>query len=423
MRIRPQLFVVVAGLLLAAAASAADGTGPGDRLKLACPAGAGSDHPCRAVYFWGADGKRHAFPNEKVYFSWYRDFTGIKTVDAAAMAGLTLGRNATYRPGSRLVKIPSVPEVYAVDAGAELRAIVSESAAAAVFGADWNSQIDDLSEVFFLDYRIGADIAGVANYDSAARLAAATDIDADSGATYRHQPVTTAVGTFDAYVIALDRRNFQMKTAVASATDCADDCAAKPLADYAADYGAGLGLHGTYFCPPDYPDCTAKTYSFLWPVFDSASGQMRNAENIKFHEAPIVTGYADGHVAYYPRANAFGSLAEFTAAYGSPTDAAIANYPGLMQDGTVIVASEPRLEEAQRTVRGTRGGLGFNREKFFLVIAKNATVPELAEVMKSLGADNALNLDGGGSAALLYGGVYKVGPGRLLPNAIVFVRR
>jgi len=85
------------------------------------------------------------------------------------------------------------------------------------------------------------------------------------------------------------------------------------------------------------------------------------------------------------------------------------------------VKSEPRLEDAQRTVKGTRGGFGFNQDKFFLVIAKKATVIDLADIMLALGATDALNLDGGGSAALLYGGTYKIGPGRLLPNAIVFV--
>jgi hypothetical protein len=43
--------------------------------------------------------------------------------------------------------------------------------------------------------------------------------------------------------------------------------------------------------------------------------------------------------------------------------------------------------------------------------------------MKTLGADFALNLDGAGSAALWYDGAYKVGPGRLLPNAILFRKK
>jgi exopolysaccharide biosynthesis protein len=42
--------------------------------------------------------------------------------------------------------------------------------------------------------------------------------------------------------------------------------------------------------------------------------------------------------------------------------------------------------------------------------------------MQTLGARDALNLDGGGSAALYIDGSYRVGPGRLLPNVVVLIR-
>ncbi len=423
MKYRLLLLALVLSLPALAAPVPTMAAGPGDLLKLACPAGADVNHPCRAVYFWGADGKRHAFPNAATYFTWYADFSGVQITDASALAALPLGRNVTYRPGKRLLKIPSAPAVYAVEPGGELRPLNSEATAAAAYGPDWNGQIDDLNEAFVTNYSFGTPINSAADYDAAARLAAAPDIDAADGAAYAYRQVTAAAGTFDAHVITLDRRNYEMKTLVAATADCADQCAAQPLADYARGAGAAIGIHGTYFCPPDYADCAGKTYSFLWPVFDSASGQMRNSDNIKFHEAPIIASYADGRLAYYRRANAYASLAAFEAAYASPLKAALANYPGLVENGAVIVESEPRLEEGQRTVKGTRGAVGFNADKIFLVVAKSATVVDLAGVMLALGATDALNLDGGGSAALLYGGVYKTGPGRLLPNAIVFTRR
>jgi exopolysaccharide biosynthesis protein len=52
----------------------------------------------------------------------------------------------------------------------------------------------------------------------------------------------------------------------------------------------------------------------------------------------------------------------------------------------------------------------------------NATMNDSAHVMKTLGMDNAMNLDEGGSTALWYGG-YKLGPGRDLANAILFIRK
>src|SRR5688572_27207980 len=76
----------------------APGVQPG-LVKLACPPEAGPDHVCKAVYYRGLDGKRHAFPNAKVYFTWYQDFSGVEEIPADAMAALPLGKQVTYRPG------------------------------------------------------------------------------------------------------------------------------------------------------------------------------------------------------------------------------------------------------------------------------------------------------------------------------------
>jgi uncharacterized repeat protein (TIGR01451 family) len=80
-----------------------DGPTQGSLIKLACPVGALSDHPCKAVYYYGTDGKRHAFPSDKVFFTWYADFNAVQTVTSDEMAHLPLGKNVTYRPGSRMV--------------------------------------------------------------------------------------------------------------------------------------------------------------------------------------------------------------------------------------------------------------------------------------------------------------------------------
>ena len=42
--------------------------------------------------------------------------------------------------------------------------------------------------------------------------------------------------------------------------------------------------------------------------------------------------------------------------------------------------------------------------------------------VQALGVREALNLDGGGTSAMWFGGAYKVGPGRLLPNAVILTR-
>jgi hypothetical protein len=107
-----------------------------------------------AVYWVGPDEKRHAFPNERIYFSWYQDFSAVKTITAEELASYPLGKNVLYRPGSRMIKIPSVPEVYAVEPFGRLRNIPSEAVAEQLYGEDWNQQIDDIDISFFFDYTI-----------------------------------------------------------------------------------------------------------------------------------------------------------------------------------------------------------------------------------------------------------------------------
>lgn len=108
-----------------------------------------------AVYFIGLDQKRHAFPNSKIYFSWYQDFKKVEVIDDFAMSMYPLGRNVQYRPGSRLVKISDVSEVYAIEPGGVLRNIPSEEVAIALYGTDWSKLVDDLDISFFFDYEIG----------------------------------------------------------------------------------------------------------------------------------------------------------------------------------------------------------------------------------------------------------------------------
>jgi len=124
-----------------------------------------------AVYYIGADGKRHAFPNEQVYFSWYTDFSGVQILNADQLSAIALGKNITYKPGVRMVKFTTDPKVYAVGQGGMLRWITSEALAAELYGADWNTKIDDISDAFYTNYQFGLEIASMADYDLAAVLA------------------------------------------------------------------------------------------------------------------------------------------------------------------------------------------------------------------------------------------------------------
>lgn len=111
-----------------------------------------------AVYFCGRDGKRHAFPNQRVHDSWYQGFSGVVTLSDADLAAIPLGANVTYRPGVHMVKVQTDPKVYAVARNGELRWIGDEWIAKRLYGDNWNTKVDDLSDAFFADYHIGETI-------------------------------------------------------------------------------------------------------------------------------------------------------------------------------------------------------------------------------------------------------------------------
>jgi hypothetical protein len=148
-------------------------------VKLACPAGSDASHPCRSVYYRATDGTRHAFPNEKTYFTWYADFSGVVEIGASAMAALPLGHNVTYRPGVRMVKFVTDPKTYAVAKKGVLRWVASESLAASLYGSAWNTKIDDLSDAFAADYSFGPEIMSVSDFSPAAATAATPTIDSN----------------------------------------------------------------------------------------------------------------------------------------------------------------------------------------------------------------------------------------------------
>ncbi len=111
-----------------------------------------------AVYYCGADGKRYVFVNDKAFFSWYTDFKTVKTIPDATLSSIMIGGNITYRPGTRMIKIQSDPKVYVVARGGVLRWVATEAAAVRLFGANWNKMIDDVSDSFFTNYKVGASI-------------------------------------------------------------------------------------------------------------------------------------------------------------------------------------------------------------------------------------------------------------------------
>lgn len=118
-----------------------------------------------AVYYYGDDGLRYVFPNDKTYFTWYENFNDVKWVSDTTLATIQIGGNVTYKPGVKMLKINSDPTVYAVAGNATLRAIESEDVAQSLYGSNWNQYIDDVPDGFFGNYEIGSRIEFASQFD------------------------------------------------------------------------------------------------------------------------------------------------------------------------------------------------------------------------------------------------------------------
>lgn len=118
------------------------------------------------IYYYAADGYRYVFPNEKAFGSWFSDFGNVITISNEELGKIPLKGNVTYRPGVKLVKIQSVPKVYAIEKGGKLRWVKTEELAKKLYGDDWNKKIDDIPDPFFVNYQEGDPIENETDYNA-----------------------------------------------------------------------------------------------------------------------------------------------------------------------------------------------------------------------------------------------------------------
>jgi len=227
---------------------------------------------------------------------------------------------------------------------------------------------------------------------------------------YSRLNVPTSAGTFTTSLIKERLADVRVKTVTATTTDCTSNCPAKPLDQYVAENGAYAGIHGSYFCPPDYPPCAGIVNTYDYAVYNSNIGAWINARHLANPTNALAVW--NGHtptfyrrVYQYPR---------------TPVTAGISNFPLILQNGqTIDVTAELNPNQL---IRGARGAVAVDGTYIYLAIVSAASVPETALVLQALGARDAMNLDGGGSIAMWIGGGYVVGPGRQLPNAILLMK-
>ena len=144
-----------------------------------------------SVYYFAPDGHRYTFPNDKTYFTWYPDFSGVKTISDGQLSTIPLGRNnVTYRPGRKMVKITTDPKTYVVDQGGVLRWVQTEQLAETLYGLNWKNQIDDIPDPFFINYRVGTPIQTASDYNPQNVMTQTTTISQDKQFDETHVTVT-----------------------------------------------------------------------------------------------------------------------------------------------------------------------------------------------------------------------------------------
>ena len=120
-----------------------------------------------AVYFVGYDGARYTFPNSNTFNTWYTDFDDVMTISDSAMADISLGGNVVYRAGSHWIKIQSDARTYAVSTDGMIHWVESEDVAVGLAGSDWNTNIHDVADTFFVDYSTGTSLADASLWEGA----------------------------------------------------------------------------------------------------------------------------------------------------------------------------------------------------------------------------------------------------------------
>ncbi len=248
---------------------------------------------------------------------------------------------------------------------------------------------------------------------------------------YEHKTISTVDGSFIVDIVTIDLANPNLKIVTDTARPHPSpplgkgrEYGAQSLAKFVFSNNGFAGINGTYFCADS--GCGEKNYYF-YPVYNSNLSQMINKDQLKYWTTgPIMAFDQNNNFYYFKDSREFKNVDYFEDTYGVKLQAAIGNKPRLIEEGMNLLI-EWDIDEKQRYTKSLRNAIAYKDNPvksgtgiIYLVAARNTTVPELANIMKAMQVEYALNLDGGYSSALIYNDEYMIGPGRDVPNAIVF---
>lgn len=240
--------------------------------------------------------------------------------------------------------------------------------------------------------------------------------------------------TFSLDVITIDLNNPKLKviTDAAADGDCPKKCPAKSVASYALEHKAFAAINGSYF-----DTSAAKKNYYFFPVYDTVKKVMVNESQLKYWTTgPVMAFDSQNNFYYFKGSRDFKKAVDFKA-IGGPIikqdnksgvlTSAIGNLPVLVKEGHDFLL-DFAMDQKQKTHKALLSALCYKAEaggkgKIMLVSARNASLADLARILLKMKVDYGLNLDGGGSAAVIYGDELMIGPGRDVPNAILFAEK
>ena len=229
------------------------------------------------------------------------------------------------------------------------------------------------------------------------------------GSGYSRQTVDTDIGQYLVSLVAADLGSTRVIVDTASSGDCGNECPVLSLGEYVSRNGAYAGVNGSYFCPASYPSCAGKTNTFDLLVMNKDKTYFNSDNNVYSTNPAVIFG--SGYIRFVSAVSEWGR--------DTGVDGVLSNFPLLVFNSQNVFAGDNDPK------KGSKAGRSFVANKgntVYIGVVHSSTVAEAGKVLHTMGMENALNLDSGGSTAL-YSGGYKVGPGRNLPNAILFVAK
>lgn len=250
----------------------------------------------------------------------------------------------------------------------------------------------------------------------------------DKYSSYEYKKIKTDRGSFTIDIVKIDLSDPDLKIISDTAQDfnCKTNCQAKSLYSYLANSSSTVfaAINGTYFCSSR--GCETNYYFF--PVYNTAKNILINEDQLKYWTTgPLIAFDNNNKFYYFKDSRDFKSVREFEEKNKVSLQALIGNKPRLVEDGKNALI-EWEVDAGQRNGKYLRNAIGYQDKGtngqglVYLVVARSATLDDLAVIMKELKMDYALNLDGGSSAALFYNDEYMVGPGRDIPNVLMFAK-